>query len=561
MRPLDRFLRARDLLVSLREDHEAASREFRWPELTTFNWVSDYFDVYAAGNTRPALIIIDDAGAATTSVSFAELAERSRQVTRFLARLGVSRGDRVLLMLSNVAPLWETLLGAARLGAVVIPATTQLTTADVADRLERGAVRCAVVESAVTDRFPVDAPGLLRVAVGDRVAGWTAFDDAYGEDGGSWLAQAPTAADDPLLLYFTSGTTARPKLVLHTHTSYPVGHLSTMYWIGLREGDRHLNISSPGWAKHAWSCFFAPWNAGATVVVHNYARFRPQATLEVLARERIDTLCAPPTVWRMLVLENLAAHAVTLREVISAGEPLNPEVIDAVRKAWNLTVRDGYGQTETTALIGNCPGDDIVPGSMGRALPGYRVTLVDAAGIERDDGEIAVALTPRPTGLMAAYIGDPYKLSAATAGGYYRTGDEAVRDESGRFTFVGRGDDVFKSSDYRISPFELESVLVEHPAVAEAAVVPSPDPVRTAVPKAFVALAPGHEPSRALGLEILEFVRARMAPYKRVRKIEFAVLPKTISGKIRRVELRRLEATRQASAERGEHEVAWDDER
>ena len=561
MRPLDRFLAARDLLVARRADHEAAVREFAWPELPEFNWVSDYFDVYAAGNPRPALVIIDDAGAVATSLSFAELAERSRRVTRFLIKLGVGRGDRVLVMLSNVAPLWETLLGAARLGAVVIPATTQLTPADVADRLERGDVRCAIVESAVTDRFPAETPGLLRVAVGDPVAGWTRFDDAYGEDAAAWLAPAPTRADDPLLLYFTSGTTARPKLVLHTHTSYPVGHLSTMFWIGVREGDRHLNISSPGWAKHAWSCFFAPWNAGATVVVHNYARFRPQATLELLARERIDTLCAPPTVWRMLVLEDLAAHKVALREVISAGEPLNPEVIEAVRKAWRLTVRDGYGQTETTALIGNCPGDDVVLGSMGQPLPGYRVTLLDSGGVERDDGEIAVGLTPRPIGLMAGYVGDPEKLSAATAGGYYRTGDEAVRDGSGRFTFVGRGDDVFKSSDYRISPFELESVLVEHPAVAEAAVVPSPDPVRTAVPKAFIALAPGHTPSRALGMEIFEFVRTRLAPYKRVRKIEFAVLPKTISGKIRRVELRRLEASRQAAGERGEHEVAWDDER
>jgi acetyl-CoA synthetase len=561
VRPLDRFLRARDLLISLRADHEAAVRQFTWPELPAFNWVSDYFDVYAAGLARPALVIVDDAGAVTTAVSFAELAERSRRVTRFLARLGVQRGDRVLVMLSNVAPLWETLLGAARLGAVVIPATTQLTRDDVADRLARGEVRCAIVESAVTERFEGEVPGLIRVAVGDPVAGWSRFDDAYAEDGAAWLAAAPTAADDPLLLYFTSGTTARPKLVLHTHTSYPVGHLSTMYWIGLREGDRHLNISSPGWAKHAWSCFFAPWNAGATVVVHNYTRFRAEATLDLLAREQIDTMCAPPTVWRMLVLEDLAAHRVRLREVVSAGEPLNPEVIDAVRKAWKLTVRDGYGQTETTALIGNCPGDDIVPGSMGQALPGYRVTLLDTTGAEHDDGEIAVALAPRPTGLMAAYVGDPEKHGAATAGGYYRTGDEAVRDASGRYTFVGRGDDVFKSSDYRISPFELESVLVEHPAVAEAAVVPSPDPVRTAVPKAFVALAPGHVPSRALGLEILAFVRGRLAPYKRVRKIEFAVLPKTISGKIRRVELRRLEVTRQASAERGEHEVTWDDDR
>jgi acetyl-CoA synthetase len=561
MRPLDRFLRARDLLVSLRTDHEAAVREFRWPELSEFNWVSDYFDVYAAGNARPALVIVDDAGGVATSVSFAELAERSRRVTRFLARLGVGRGDRVLVMLSNVAPLWETLLGAARLGAVVIPATTQLTASDVADRLERGAVRCAVVESAATERFPAEVPGLIRVAVGDPAPGWTPFDAAYAEPGADWRADAATAAGDPLLLYFTSGTTARPKLVLHTHTSYPVGHLSTMYWIGLREGDRHLNISSPGWAKHAWSCWFAPWNAGATVVVHNYARFRPQATLELVVRERIDTLCAPPTVWRMLVLEDLAAHRVGLRELVSAGEPLNPEVIDAVRKAWGLTVRDGYGQTETTALIGNCPGDDIVPGSMGQVLPGYRLALLDATGAERDDGEIAIGLLPRPTGLMAEYVGDAEKFSAVTAGGYYRTGDEAVRDASGRFTFVGRGDDVFKSSDYRISPFELESVLVEHPAVAEAAVVPCPDPVRTSVPKAFIALAPGHAPSRALGLEILAFVRDRLAPYKRVRKLEFAALPKTISGKIRRVELRRLEVARQAAGERGEHEVGWDDER
>ena len=561
MRPLDAFLRARDLLVARRDDHEAASREFTWPQLSTFNWVTDYFDVYATGNPRPALMIFDDAGALTTSLSFAELAERSRRVTRFLARLGVQRGDRVLVMLSNVAPLWETLLGAARLGAIVIPATTQLTTGDVADRLERGEVRCAVVESAVTDRFPADQPGLLRVAVGDPVAGWASFEDAYAQDSALWLPGMPTAADDPLLLYFTSGTTARPKLVLHTHTSYPVGHLSTMYWIGLREGDRHLNISSPGWAKHAWSCVFAPWNAGATVVVHNYARFRPQATLELVVRERIDTMCAPPTVWRMLVLENLAAYPVALREVVSAGEPLNPEVIDAVRKAWRLTVRDGYGQTETTALIGNGPGDDIVPGSMGHPLPGYRIALLDGEGGEHDDGEIAVSLAPRPTGLMATYLGDPEKASAATAGGYYRTGDEAMRDPAGRYTFVGRGDDVFKSSDYRISPFELESALVEHPAVAEAAVVPCPDPVRTSVPKAFVALAPGHAPSRALGLEILEFVRARLAPYKRIKRIEFAVLPKTISGKIRRVELRRLEADRHARGARGEHEVGWDDER
>jgi acetyl-CoA synthetase len=554
MRPLDRFLAARDLLQAKRADHEAASRDFVWPDLDVWNWVSDYFDVYADGNPRPALIIVDDAGAATT-LSFAELAERSRRVGRFLSRQGIGRGDRVLLMLGNVAPLWETVLAAARLGAVVIPATTQLTAADLADRLERGRVRCAVVEAGACDRLPGDRPGLVRLAVGGPTAGWLTYEDAYAESGAPIAAAAPTPANDPLLLYFTSGTTAKPKLVLHTHQSYPVGHLSTLFWIGLREGDRHLNISSPGWAKHAWSSFFAPWNAGATIVVHNYARFRPAATLDLLVKQDIDTLCAPPTVWRMLILENLAAFPVRLREAVSAGEPLNPEVIEAVRRAWRLTVRDGYGQTETTALIGNAPGDEVVAGSMGRALPGYRLELLDAAGQPTDEGELAVALEPRPLGLMATYLDDAERMQAATAGGYYRTGDEAVRDASGRFTFVGRGDDVFKSSDYRISPFELESVLVEHPAVAEAAVVPCPDSLRTSVPKAFVALAPGHEASRALGLEILEFCRARLAPYKRIRRLEFAALPKTISGKIRRVELRKLEAERQQSGEHGPDEV------
>jgi acetyl-CoA synthetase len=332
-----------------------------------------------------------------------------------------------------------------------------------------------------------------------------------------------------------------------------------MYWIGLREGDAHLNISSPGWAKHAWSSFFAPWNAGATVVVHNYARFRAASTLALLEQHRIDTMCAPPTVWRMLVLENLAARKVHLRELVSAGEPLNPEVIEAVRSAWGLTVRDGYGQTETTAQVGNTPGQPLTAGAMGRALPGYRVALIDALGRETHEGEIALALDPRPLGLMQGYLDDPARTAAVTAGGFYRTGDEAMRDAHGVFTYVGRGDDVFKSSDYRLSPFELESVLIEHPAVAEAAVVPSPDPVRTSVPKAFVVLAPGHEPTLEVAQAILEYVNARLAPYKRVRRLEFAELPKTISGKIRRVDLRALEADRRARNARGPLEFTSED--
>jgi acetyl-CoA synthetase len=387
--------------------------------------------------------------------------------------------------------------------------------------------------------------------------GFVPFDEARAA--AARVDQAPTRADDPLLLYFTSGTTARPKVVLHTHASYPVGHLSTLYWLGLREGDVHQNISSPGWAKHAWSSFFAPWNAGATVLVHEAPRFSARRAVSLLREQAVTTLCAPPTVWRMIVLEPLGERPTALRELASAGEPLNPEVIATVAGAWGVTIRDGYGQTETTALIGNTPGLPVKPGSMGKPLPGYDVVLIDAAGRPCEEGELALRLSPRPMGLMHGYIDDPARTDAATAAGVYRTGDEARLDADGYISFVGRGDDVFKSSDYRISPFELESVLLEHDAVAEAAVVPSPDALRLAVPKAFIVLRPGVEENRDVAQSIFAYCRSALAPYKRIRRLEFAVLPKTISGKIRRVELRQREAARVAAGERGPREF-WSDD-
>jgi acetyl-CoA synthetase len=320
-----------------------------------------------------------------------------------------------------------------------------------------------------------------------------------------------------------------------------------------------MNVSSPGWGKHAWSSFFVPFTAGATAFVHDYARFHARATLDVLARHEVTTLCAPPTVWRLLILEDLARQPIKLREALSAGEPLNPEVIERVRRAWGVPIRDGYGQTETTALLGNSPGQPIVPGSMGRPLPGFRVALLDAAGVETDEGEIAVALSPRPAGIMAGYVDDAELTGARTRDGFYRTGDVASRDRAGYVTYVGRADDLFKSSDYRISPFELESALVEHAAVAEAAVVPSPDPIRGTVPKAFVVLRPGDVASRELALDVFRFVRERLAPYKRVRRLEFGDLPKTISGKIRRVALRGIEATRRAEGGRATGEYWQED--
>jgi acetyl-CoA synthetase len=339
-------------------------------------------------------------------------------------------------------------------------------------------------------------------------------------------------------LYFTSGTTAKPKLVQHSHASYPAGHLSTTYWLGLQPGDLHWNISSPGWGKHAWSNFFGPWNAEATVFVYRYLRFDAKRVLALLESKPIHPLCAPPTVWRMLIQEDLASCRVHLRDATSAGEPLNPEVLARVRAAWGVDIRDGYGQTETTAMVGNPPGQPIRPGSMGRPLPGYRVDLLDVEGRVGAEGEICVALLPRPLGLLQGYAGDPSRTAQVLRQGWYHTGDIAVRDDAGYITYIGRSDDVFKSADYRISPFELENVLMKHPAVAEAAVVPFPDPVRLAVPKAFIALAAGYSAEPEVARSIFAFVRESIAPYKRIRRLAFAELPKTLSGKVRRTELR-----------------------
>lgn len=540
------FQEARAFLLQHRTDYEAAVKGFRWPDPAPFNWALDWFDAELAANAeskdRPALWIVDAAQDRQTKLSFAALSRCSNQVANFLRAQGLRRGDHLLLLLGNVVPLWETMLAAMKLGVVVIPATTLLTADELRDRLDRGKAKAVVAAQDQVAKFAsLGAENVVRIVVGAASDGWLAYDEAA-EAPDSFVPDGPTHADDPMLLYFTSGTTAKPKLVLHSQRSYPVGHLSTMYWIGLKPGDVHLNISSPGWAKHAWSCFFAPWNAGATVFVVNQPRFDAKALLATIGRCGVTTLCAPPTVWRLFIQENLASFKVALREVCGAGEPLNPEVIDQVQAAWGLTIRDGYGQTETTALAGNSPGQNIKVGSMGRPLPGYRVQVSDADGNPAKEGEVTLVLgANRPAGLMQGYQGDDGKLSGAE-GALYRSGDVVFEDEDGYLTFVGRSDDVFKSSDYRISPFELESVLLEHELVAEAAVVPSPDPIRLAIPKAFVLLTSGSERTPETALSIFKHLHTRLAPFKRIRRLEIVTeLPKTISGKIRRVQLRRLE--------------------
>ncbi len=556
MNPNEIFVQARDFLIAHRVDYAGAYAGFQWPVFEDFNWALDFFDALAENNDRPALWLVDESGT-ESRLSFAQMRERSNRVANFLRTAGVRRGDRVLVMLPNAVPLWEITLAVMKLGAVISPATTQLAGADLQDRIDRGGMRHAVTDGAGTAKFDGIRGAFTRITT-DNVDGWIAYSAA---DNASpiFAPNGPTRATDPFLLYFTSGTTAKPKIVLHTHQSYPAGHLSTMYWIGLKPGDVHFNISSPGWAKHAWSSFFAPWIAGATIFVYNQARFDARKTLAALVKYGVTTLCAPPTVWRMLILEDLKAYPVGLRELISAGEPLNPEVIERVQAAWGIVIRDGYGQTETTCQIGNSPGQMVKVGAMGRPMPGYRIALVDFEGNEGGEGQICIKLKPAPTGLMAGYADSPERNAELLGGDYYPTSDVASLDADGYYWYVGRADDVFKSSDYRISPFELESALIEHPAVAEAAVVPSPDPIRLAVPKAYLSLRPGVEPSRVTALAIFRFLRERLAPYKRVRRLEFSALPKTISGKIRRVELRGAENERGAAGARRPGEF-WEED-
>jgi acetyl-CoA synthetase len=534
---------ARDLVLKLRDDYERAVEEVALPVIDgPFSWAHDWFDVIAEGQTRPALVLVEEDGSAS-SYTFDELRRRSNRVAAFLESLGVAKGSRVVLMLGNQVELWESMLAVMKLGAVLVPTTSAVGTADLVDRFGRtGAafVICNAVDASKLDGVPGDH---VRIAVGGH-EGWVDYAGAasFGDDP---LPHPGTTAEDPLLLYFTSGTTSRPKLLEHTQVSYPVGHLTTLFWLGVQPGDVHLNISSPGWAKHAYSCFFTPWLAEATVFVYNYARFDAAALLDQLRQHEVATFCAPPTVWRMLIQADLGERPSSLRELLSAGEPLNPEVIASVESAWGLTIRDGYGQTETTLLIGNAPGSPVKPGSMGRRMPATPVVIIDpvSGGIVEGagEGEICLDLSRRPMSLMTGYVDMPEKQAEATDGGWYHTGDVASVDEDGYVTYIGRSDDVFKASDYKISPFELESVLIEHPAVAEAAVVPAPDELRLAVPKAYIALAEGWAADASTAQAILAFARERLAPFQRIRRLEFFELPKTISGKIRRVELRARE--------------------
>ena len=539
------FRSARDLLLEHRLDQPTAHHLFTWPRPESFNWALDHFDTVA--ETRPdrtALWIVGEQG--EDKYTYRHMSLRSNQVANWLYSQGVHPGDRILVLLGDQVELWELLLAVIKLGAVVSPATPSLTESELVDRLDRGNISHVVCAASETEKFTNLRGHWTRICVG-YMEGWLSYPDSE-YAGLEFHPPHPTSADDPLLLYFTTGTTSTPKLVTHTQSSYPIGHLSTMYWLGLQPGDIHLNSTSPGWAKHSYSSVFAPWNAEATVLVVSQDRFDPRRLLDEISHRGVDTFCAPPTVWRLFLQQDLASWQVGLREVVATGEPLNADVVEQVRRAWGLTVRDGFGQTETTMLIGNGPGQVVVPGSMGRPMPGYDVELVDPVTDEPvadgAPGEICVDLTLEPVGLMKGYSDSSDLNHAISHGRRYRTGDIATREEDGYITYIGRTDDVFKASDYPVSPFEIESVLVEHEYVAEAAVVPSPDPMRTTVVKAFVSLAEGVPAEASTARVLLKHAEGRLEPYKRVRRVEFLDLPRTASGKIRRVTLRRAEAER-----------------
>ncbi len=511
-----------------------------------FNFTSDIFDGWA--RTHPqnlALWCVDGVTGAEQKFTFQEKARLSAQAANVFRAHGVRRGDRVLVMLPRVWQWWVAMLGLTRLGAVPIPATLQLMPRDVAYRLETAQISAVLTNAEGLAK--VDGFGGLRLATCPPPTGWVDFNTALAAAPASYSG-APTRADEPGIIYFTSATTGEPKMVLHTHASYGLAHRVTgELWLDGQPGDVHWNVSDLGWAKAAWSSFFGPWHRGACVfAVDIHGKFDPAHTLDLLAHFPITTWCVPPTALRLMVRLDLSKrHFPHLRHCVTAGEPLNPEIMKLWNNATGLNLYEGYGQTETVILIGNYRSLNlpVQPGSMGQPTPGYQIALLDEdrqpvpAGRE---GEIALRVVPeRPLGLFREYWRNPEETAEKFQDGWYFTRDRAVCDADGYYWFIGRADDVIKSSGYRIGPFEVESVLLEHPAVLEAAIVGKPDAVRGQIVKAFITLRPEARASEELKHELQQHCKHTAAPYKYPREIEFvAELPKTISGKTRRVELR-----------------------
>ncbi len=519
-----------------------------------YNFAADVIDRWAADPSKLALFWVDAQGWSERRLTFAELRDQSRALAGGLQAAGLHPGDRVAIVIGREPEWWVGMIGLLRAGLVAVPGTTLLTPKDFKFRIDKGRISAVVVDGANAEKIETirtEIPSVrCFITTGAPPPGWLAWDQALAQ--GRPFEPVRTRSTDPAIVFFTSGTTGPPKLVVHSHASYPLGHYVTgKIWLDLKPEDLHWNLSDTGWAKAAWSSLFGPWQMGSAVFVQQATpKFDAAATLDVLRRFPITTFCAPPTAYRQLVALDLkGSPPARLRHAVAAGEPLNPEVIAVWKEATGLTIRDGYGQTETTILVGNFPGRSVKPGSMGLPAPGMTVEVVgpEAEPLPAgEEGEVAVRVRPeRPLGLFLEYEDNPEENAAKFRGDYYLTGDRAYRDDEGYFWFVGRNDDVILSAGYRIGPFEVESALIEHPAVLEAAVVGSPDPERYQIVKAFVVLKAGRVGDDLLRRELQDHVKRVTAPYKYPREIEFVeVLPKTISGKIRRVDLRRAEETR-----------------
>ncbi len=526
--------------------------EIRVPE--KFNFAYDVVDALARDEPdRRAMVWCNDEGEEKT-VSFADLKEGSDRTAQVFHTHGIRKGDPVMLILKGRLEFWHALLGLHKLGAIGVPATHMLTEHDLAYRFERAGIRMVVTvpDAALEDAIDraadqtTDGP-ILKMRLNGAREGWLDFAAEMAAADGQWAR--PSGADgtqngDTMLIYFSSGTTGQPKMVAHDFT-YPLGHIVTAkYWQNVRDGGLHYTVADTGWAKSAWGKLYGQWICGSAVFVHDYEKFSPTKTLEMCAKHGVTTFCAPPTVYRFLIKEDLGKYDFSrLEYAVVAGEPLNPEVYEQFRKATGLNLMEAYGQTEMTVGVGNFTGMEPKPGSMGKPSPLYGMFLARPDGTRCDAGEQGEIVVPgdrcRALGMFQGYHRDPEGNARCLRGGVYHTGDVAWQDEDGYFWYVGRDDDLIKSSGYRIGPFEVESALMEHPAVMECAVTGVPDDERGQIVKATIVLAKGFEASEELKHELQAHVKAVTAPYKYPRLIEFVKeLPKTISGKIRRVEIR-----------------------
>jgi medium-chain acyl-CoA synthetase len=531
-------------------DYDDTFNSFKYEVPEYFNFAGDVIDKWAEDPNKLAMWWVDDAGIEIRK-TFRELSTTSKKLANVLAAQGVKQGDVVMLVLPRNIEWWEAFTACIRMGAVVSPGTTQLTSKDLAFRANRAEAACIITNQDLAERFDQiadECPSVKsKIVITEPRDGWAFYDDIVAGASDAFTT-AKTLSQDSCIIYFTSGTTGFPKMAIHTHASYPIGHLTTgKYWLDLKEDDLHWNISDTGWAKAAWSSYFGPWNCGAALFIHHTDRFDPVKTLELLSRYPVTTMCAAPTLYRMFVLQDLSNFTFpSLRHCVGAGEPLNPEIIEVWKDTTGGTIRDGYGQTETVLLCGSFPCIEPRFGSMGKPSPGVDLNVIDYEGNvvpPNTEGDIAVRVKPiRPVGLFKEYWKEHDRTASMFKGDWYLTGDRAYVDDDGYFWFVGRTDDVILTSGYRIGPFEVESALIEHPAVAESAVVSSPDDTRGEVVKAFIILAPGYTGSDEMVKELQYHVKKVTAPYKYPRKIEFVdSLPKTISGKIRRIELRSKE--------------------